>query len=118
LNDIEKDIYFLVAQAYIAQFYLVHVYNQTRVEIEHASESFTASGRIITELGWKELYRAETEEKKNDDSIALPAMEKGDTADFICASAEKKSTRAPVRFTAATLLAAMKEIHKYVKILI
>lgn len=115
LNDIEQNVYFLIAQAYIAQFYSVHIYNQTRVEIEYAHESFTASGRIVVELGWKELYRADTEEKKEDDSVALPAMDKGDAADFISASAEKKSTRPPGRFTAATLLAAMKEIHKYVK---
>lgn len=115
LNTIEKDIYFLIAQAYIAQFYSVHVYNQTRVEIEHSHELFTASGRIVVELGWKELYRAEAEEKKDDDTVTLPAMDKGDKADFIQASADKKSTRPPARFTAATLLAAMKEIHKYVK---
>ncbi len=115
LNNIEKDIYFLIAQAYLAQFYGVHVYNQTRVEIEHAQEAFTANGRVIVELGWKELYRAENEEKKSDDTVVLPVMAKDDKIDFINAVAEKKSTRPPARFTAATLLAAMKEIHKYVK---
>lgn len=45
----------------------------------------------------------------------LPSMLKGDRPLFIRASAEKKSTKPPGRFTAATLLAAMKEIHKYVK---
>ena len=83
--------------------------------VRHADESFTASGRIIRELGWKELYGTDTEEKKDDDDGMLPAMEKGDNADFLKALAEKKSTKPPGRFTAATLLAAMKEIHKYVK---
>ncbi|WP_188397942.1 DNA topoisomerase III [Sporomusa sp. GT1] len=115
LNETERNIYFLIAQAYIAQFYPVHVYDQTRAELEHAGERFTANGRIIKELGWKEVYGAEAEEKKEEDSGTLPAMSKGDRARFIQASAEKKSTKAPSRFTAATLLAAMKEIHKYVK---
>lgn len=115
LTQVEQDIYFLVAQAYIAQFYPVHVYDQTRVEVEYTKEKFTASGRIVVELGWKALYKADQDEKKDDDSATLPAMMQGDWADFVQASAEKKSTRPPTRFTAATLLAAMKEIHKYVK---
>ncbi|HWR43023.1 DNA topoisomerase III [Sporomusa sp.] len=115
LSDTERNIYFLVAQAYIAQFYPVHVFDQTRAELDYAGERFTANGRIIKELGWKEVYSAEVEEKKEDDSTTLPPMAKGDQPLFVKASAEKKSTKAPGRFTAATLLAAMKEIHKYVK---
>lgn len=115
LTEIEKNIYFLIAQAYVAQFYPVHVYNQTRVEVEHAGEHFTASGRVVTELGWKELYGTDADEKKDEDSGTLPAMTEGDAAQFVKATADKKSTKPPVRFTAATLLAAMKEIHKYVK---
>lgn len=115
LPETEKNVYFLIAQSYIAQFYPLHVYSQTRVEVCYAEEGFTASGRIIRQLGWKELYSAETEDKKDEDDGMLPAMEKGDRADYLKAFAEKKSTRPPGRFTASTLLAAMKEIHKYVK---
>jgi DNA topoisomerase-3 len=115
LTETERNIYFLIAQSYIAQFYPVHVYDQTRAELEHAGERFTANGRIIKELGWKEVYGADADEKKEDDSGMLPSMTKGDQTEFLRASADKKSTKAPSRFTAATLLAAMKEIHKYVK---
>jgi DNA topoisomerase-3 len=115
LSDTEKDIYFLIAQAYIAQFYQIHVFSQTRVEVHYAGETFTASGRIIRVPGWKEIYGADAEDKKEDDEGMLPAMVKGDHTDYLKATAEKKSTRPPVRFTAATLLAAMKEIYKYVK---
>lgn len=115
LKDTEQAIYTLIAQAYIAQFYPVHAYKQTRVEVAYVNEVFTASGRIVTAIGWKEVYGAEEEDKKEEDSVTLPAMKKGDKADYISLSAEKKTTRPPMRFTAATLLAAMKEIHKYVK---
>lgn len=115
LPEVEKKVYFLIAQAYIAQFYPVHVYNQTKVEVEHAGETFTASGRMIVEPGWKTVYGMEDDEKREEDSGTLPAMQQGDEAECIQISAEKKATRPPTRFTAATLLAAMKEIHKYVK---
>ncbi|HWR29497.1 MAG TPA: DNA topoisomerase 3, partial [Negativicutes bacterium] len=115
LSETEQNLYFLIAQAYIAQFYPMHVYSQTRVEVLHAEERFIANGRIVRELGWKELYGSDAEEKKEEDGGMLPPMEKGDNADCLQAVAEKKSTKPPMRFTAATLLAAMKEIHKYVK---
>jgi DNA topoisomerase-3 len=118
LNDTQKNIYFLIAQSYIAQFFPVHVYSQTKVELDHGSETFTASGRVIVELGWKKIFAADSEDKedkKDEDGGMLPAMTKGDKADLLGVKADKKSTKPPVRFTAATLLAAMKEIHKYVK---
>ncbi|MEN6566990.1 MAG: DNA topoisomerase 3 [Veillonellales bacterium] len=115
LQEVEKKVYCLIAQAYIAQFYPVHVYNQTKVEVEHAGEIFAASGRIIIESGWKTVYGMEDDEKKEEDSGTLPAMKQGDEADCTRVSADKKATRPPTRFTASTLLAAMKEIHKYVK---
>ncbi|MDF2499868.1 MAG: topB 2 [Anaerosporomusa subterranea] len=115
MNESERNLYILIAQAYIAQFYPVHVYDQTKVEVSHAGETFTASGRIITEIGWKAVYGADTDDKKEEDGATLPAMTKGDAVTLLRASADKKSTKPPQRFTAATLLAAMKEIHKYVK---
>jgi len=115
LNEMERNLYFLIAQAYIAQFYQVHVYNQTRAEIQHAGEDFTATGRVIVTMGWKEIYGAEAKEEEDEDSKTLPAMEPGDKAEFLRVNAEKKSTKPPSRFTSSTLLQAMKEIHKYVK---
>lgn len=116
LNEIEKNLYFLIAQAYIAQFYPVHVYNQTRAEIVHAGEDFTATGRVIVEKGWKSIYGTDPkDENEDDDSKTLPAMQRNDLADFIRVAADKKTTKPPTRFTSSTLLQAMKEIHKYVK---
>ena len=115
LSEPEQNVYYLIAQAYIAQFFAIHAYSQTKVAVRHAAENFAAGGRIVREMGWKELYGADADEKKEEDDSTLPPMATGDKVDFIQATAEKKSTRPPGRFTAATLLAAMKEIHKYVK---
>ena len=116
LTEAEQKLYGLIAQAYIAQFYPQHVYLQTKVEVHYLKERFTASGKVIKVLGWKELYgAADAEEKKEDEDALLPEMKKKD--EVFCKEAffDKKATRPPARFTAATLLAGMKEIHKYVK---
>lgn len=115
LSEMEKHIYFLIAQAYVAQFYPIHTYSQTKVEVIHEQETFTAGGRVVRELGWKELYAAEPDDKKDEEEGILPAMTEGDAVTCLKITADKKTTRPPLRFTAATLLAAMKEIHKYVK---
>ncbi|MCF0155276.1 MAG: DNA topoisomerase, partial [Veillonella sp.] len=52
----ERNIYHLIAQAYLAQFYPEHQYEQTKIEVLHKDESFVANGRVILEQGWKALY--------------------------------------------------------------
>lgn len=60
MNAVERNIYFLIAQAYMAQFYPVHTYYQTKVEVAYKEELFAASGRTEIDLGWKaSLYQQE-----------------------------------------------------------
>ncbi|MBB5337605.1 DNA topoisomerase 3 [Pectinatus brassicae] len=119
LSEEERNIYFLIAQRYIAQFYPVHVYEQIKLTVKYAGENFQATGRVEKDLGWKILYVSENKKNEvngDDDKLAiLPAMEKNDSADFINAMLDQKATKPPTRFTPSTLLAGMKEIHKYVK---
>jgi len=116
LSDTERNLYSLIAQAYIAQFYPLHVYDQTKLEITYKDELFTASGRVVREPGWKLLYMADPDkDDKNEEASLLPLMKKKDTVMYLDGGLDKKSTKPPMRFTASTLLAGMKEIHKYVK---
>ena len=116
LSETERNIYFLVAQAYIAQFYPVHTYDQTKIGITYKEELFTASGRVVRDMGWKQLYAANPEkDEEEEEASSLPAMKKKDPVEYGGGQLDKKATKPPQRFTAATLLAGMKEIHKYVK---
>lgn len=63
LTTEERNIYFLIAQAYIAQFYPVHIYDQTKISIEYMQELFVTSGRVVKQMGWKELYVQNNKEK-------------------------------------------------------
>ena len=119
LTPMQRDIYFLIAQAYLAQFYPAHVYDQTKVGVRYGGERFTASGRTVRDMGWKALYAGKNADKEeppeSDDTAALPAMKKGDSVRYAEGKLAEKQTKPPSRFTPATLLAAMKDIHKYVK---
>lgn len=120
LSKGEQNIYFLIAQAYIAQFYQEHVYEHTRIEVTHQEELFTTTGRVVIELGWKALYKKvksteESEENQEDEEKSLPAVRKGDVITAQDSKVDQRKTKPPSRFTSATLVQAMKEIHKYVK---
>ncbi|WP_298705217.1 DNA topoisomerase 3 [uncultured Veillonella sp.] len=158
LPPMERNIYFLIAQSYIAQFYPEHEYEQTKLTVLQNEEHFVAHGRVVTVLGWKELFQkskkstssgadeagdstdademvlgddtheggtlGETNEGSTkrsrkqqpiEESGELPAVKKGDTVTVENIAIDAKQTKPPSRFTAATLLQAMKEIHKYVK---
>ena len=133
----ERNIYFLISQAYIAQFYGEHIYEQTKIVVEQCKEEFVANGRVVIEEGWKLLYKrhksksttdndepdltdergAESDPKKEviEETDHLPAVKKNDTVLYTDSSIEAKQTKPPSRFTPSTLLQAMKEIHKFVK---
>ena len=119
LSAVERNIYELIARAYIVQFYPNYVYDQTKVEVTYHGELFAASGRTERTVGWRAMYRTakneEDAEREDEESAVLPPMKKGDAADYVSAELGTRRTKPPSRFTPATLLQGMKEIHKYVK---
>lgn len=114
LSRMQQHVYYLIAQAYVAQFYPIHEYEQTKIMIQAAGEAFMAHGKVVTKLGWRELYQNEKKEDASE-KRELPPVRKGDAVQFQEGQIEQKMTKPPARFTASSLLAAMKEIYKYVK---
>ena len=125
MTEEERNLYHLIARGYMAQFYSVHQYDQTKVEVTYHEELFTASGRTVRDLGWKVMYQfqvrgkakdeEEPEKDEDESSKTLPAMKKKDGVTWQKGELKTSTTKPPVRFTPSTLLAGMKEIHKYVK---
>jgi len=113
LTKTQQDLYVLVARAYLAQFYPTYIYNATKLVIEDCNEQFTANGRMVLQIGWRSLY---SQQEKNEDEITLPEnLSEGEIVQLDQGEVLNKVTTPPKRFTPATLLKAMKEIHKYVK---
>ncbi len=121
LSERERNIYDLILRAYLAQFYPLHEYMQTTVGVEIAGENFTASGKVVTRIGWRDVYDQQDEvdkegEDENGEHImqVLPSMAQGDAVN--CADVTRKDarTKPPARFTEGTLIRAMENIHKLV----
>ncbi len=88
LSDIELNIYNLIAKNYAVQFYPPHVFDETVATVDYKGEKFTARGKVIKQMGWREFYIV----KKSDDEIDqhLPAMENGDAVILIKNRRSKK----------------------------
>ena len=117
LTEKEKNLYALIAKAYIAQFYPVQEFLTTKIEVSIGEEIFVASGKVVLQDGWRVLYKKEQHDTEDgeDDGQNLPHVCEGDSVSYQDGSIQEGVTKPPARFTPATLLKAMKEIHKYVK---
>lgn len=120
LSEKERNMYLLVAKAYLAQFYPAQTFLSTKIVVECQGEIFTASGKVILDDGWKKLYHdfdkldhSEDENKELD--AKLPAVQEGDNVRQQKSEVFSQTTKPPKRFNPSTLLKAMKEIGKYVK---
>jgi DNA topoisomerase III len=115
LTSRQQHLYYMVAQAYLAQFYPKHVYEATVMLIEFDNEIFKATGKVIKTLGWKAIYQKETKyQNDTQENQSLPDISKGELLRYHSGNLVEKVTKPPKRFTEADLVAAMKDIHKYV----
>lgn len=112
LSKMESDIYDLIVRSYIAQFYPVHEYLRTTIDIDILGELFCASGNVITINGWKDIY-GNQEEK--DDEQELPFMNNGDSIKCVNPSKKTLKTKPPAFFTDGTLISAMSNIYKFIE---
>ena len=136
LSDAERNVFDLVARAFIAAFYPDMKFETTTVMGEaplsapsvdvtpYAEDGkkilFRTSGRVIVDEGWKVVYR-KTAVKENEDeaiddnssSSSLPIFSKGEHGPHVPSLAEKW-TQPPKPYTEATLLRAMETAGKFV----
>ncbi len=111
LSKAEQQVYGLVARQYIAQFYPVHEYADTRVEIVIEGGLFIATAKTILKEGWQVLFRSD---KSKETEKTLPPLAVGQPLHCERGELVEKNTTPPPYFTDATLLAAMTGISRFV----
>ena len=118
----ERQLYHLIAIRFIAAFYPDCVFEQTTVSAHVSDKRFKATGRVITEQGWKVLYPSKDknaaddttdETQENSEDKTLPVFSKGESGPHI-PFVNKRTTQAPKAFTEGTLLRAMESAGKTV----
>ena len=112
----EKHVFHTIALRFISVFFPDCLFEQTQVKAHAGKTQFKASGKVITDPGWKRVYDSgkkqpapaeETPDKKvGDEDSVLPAFEKGESGTHSPCLA-KKTSQPPKYYTEGTLLKAM-----------
>jgi DNA topoisomerase-3 len=117
LTDKEKKIYELVVRRFLAVLCPPFEYEETTVKAQIGNELFSAKGKTVSALGWRELYNNNLDEEEAADDHAveqtLPHLNKGDILPINAIVLTKGETKPPALFTEASLLSAMENPAKY-----
>lgn len=135
LTDVQRNVYDLIVQRFVAVFYPDCRFATTTVDGEAAGIPFRASGKVIVDEGWRVLFPKANAARegganaassssaaageggaapqvgnagaqRSDDERTLPPFQKGETGPHTPTLTQKETTP-PKPFTEATLLRAM-----------
>ena len=120
LNKAEHDIYLMIRNRYISQFYPDYEYDSSTIEVECCEHSFRTVGRHPVNPGWKSLLGEEVEDEaaggdKEGDGAALPPVGENETVRCRSADAAHTKTVPPPRFTEPSLLDEMQTLSDFLK---
>ena len=114
LTELEKKVYDLVARHFIAVFYPDCKFRSTTVLGVSADVNFKATGKEITQPGWRAVFAGEQQDDKEEKEKLLPSFTKGESGPHTPGLTEKW-TQPPKAYTEATLLRAMETAGKLVE---
>jgi len=125
LSPDERKLYDLICRRLLSAWHQDHVWSVTTVITAIRNQAivdrYHTSGSAVQEMGWKVLDIAPPSKAKKgkagadeprEENLLPPELAKGQPQDVVDVEVQKKKTRAPKRFTEATLLTAMETAGK------
>lgn len=110
----ERDVLTLIAVRLLCATGQAHRFEAVTATLDCVGHSFTAKGKTVLQVGWKEteqLYRMglkqEKSEDKDSEETALPELKEKQAFENVAASVREGKTTPPKHFTEDSLLAAM-----------
>lgn len=110
LTPDELKIWDLIVLRFLSVWFPPARYKETEVITEVTGESFQTKGKILLDLGWKEVVKptkTKSDLKEDKDLESLPRLQKNETVQTRSCKAIKKETKPPKQFTQGELLKAM-----------
>ncbi len=114
LSENEEKIFGLVKARFVAAFMDPHIYTKTEVIVQADKYDFYASARQTVSPGWRAYYPPGWKPFEETSPVVMKAK-KGDALPLDKADLNEDKTKAPPRFTEASLLTLMKNAWRYVE---
>lgn len=114
LSSQELTLWTEIARRYVLQFFPAAEALNTEIDLEIGKEPFRAKGKVYLSRGWRDAFAIDSPEDEEATLAALPRVKKGDLLKVAKAGVDATTTKPPKRFTEGTLVAAMKNVHRYV----
>lgn len=116
LTKDERNIYYLIARQYVAQFAGLYTYTQTVVTVRAGEHNFKATANVTTAAGWRSILSDEKETDESDLTTApLSTLSEGDSGECSEASSTEKKTKPAPLYTMSSLMTDLTQVAKYVK---
>ncbi|MET3695931.1 DNA topoisomerase-3 [Bacillus oleivorans] len=115
LSEKERKIYDLVVKRFLSVLLPPFEYEQTVVEAKSEGEIFTAKGKSVLSLGWKEVFEQNDDDEMDETEAeqTIPAIEKGEILKVTLWNQTTGETKPPKPFNEGTLLSAMENPVRY-----
>jgi len=111
LSEVEAKLYDLVVKRFLSIFFPAAEYLVTTRITEVEGHSFKTEGKVLVEPGWLAIYGREAMQEQG----SLPKIDQGERVKATDVQAVALATRAPARYTEATLLSAMEGAGKLIE---
>ena len=106
----ERKLYLAIRDRYLAQFYPDFEYDETQLEIRVGEHGFKTIGKVTTNPGWKVVIPMQEK-----GAVILPPLSLHEPLDVIQTAIQALKTKPPARYTEGTLIAAMKNVARFVR---
>jgi DNA topoisomerase III len=112
LDEAQQKLFDLIARRFVAVFFPPAQFEVTTRITRVADEAFKTEGKIIKDPGWLAVYGRQAAD--DDESQTLIELAANESALTRSAEVKENQTKAPARYSEATLLSAMESAGKLV----
>ena len=130
LPELQKKIYKLIVKRFLSIFYPPAEFSKISLTINIENETFSASGKVCTNLGYLEVYKGllatktssdklDDNEKKEEDSTdnleVFKNLKKNEKIDVINFETKDSETAPPSRYNSGSIILAMENAGKLIE---
>ncbi len=118
MSNLQKDVYELIVNRFIAIFYPAAEFNKVSVNIDVGGETFITSEKVCVKQGYLEILgnKKDAEKERLDNNLTiLNSLKKGQEIDVRNYETKEAETSPPTRYNSGSMILAMENAGKLIE---